>query len=74
MNSLTYSERLARALQSLKLPPGTITVASVRHDLDCPGARGCPVCNCQPDIAIEAPTGRIEILLDGSIQPPANFN
>jgi hypothetical protein len=74
MNQLNYQARIARALQSLNLSPGTIAVANVQHDHDCPGARGCPVCNCQPDIRIKTPTGTVAVLADGSIRPTANLN
>jgi hypothetical protein len=71
---MNYSQRIARALQSLRLPPGTISTASVKHDLACPGARGCPVCRCQPIITIKTPTGTVAVLADGSIRQPSTNN
>jgi hypothetical protein len=74
MSSLTHTGRIASAIQSLRLPPGTISTASVKHDAGCPSLKGCPVCRCVPDIEIQLPTGSVHVLPDGTIREPSTNN
>lgn len=74
MKPLPYEIRLAAAMQSIQFAPGTVSTAHVRHDIGCPMLAGKPVCRCVPDVFIETPAGRIEVLPDGTVIQPAQLN
>lgn len=72
--AMHYLQRLATAMQQLEGTPGTIVTIHVHHDTGCPMLAGKPICRCVPDVLIETPVGRIEVLPDGGFRNSANFN
>jgi hypothetical protein len=69
-----YLQRLEAALQKLKSTPGTLATVHVQHDNHCPILAGKPYCRCVPIILIDSLAGTIEVMPNGDIRHPANFN
>ena len=71
---MKYQNLILHALQHLDLKPGTIATVAVEHDAVCPILAGKKTCRCQPDITIETPGAKINVMPDGAIIQPAELN
>jgi hypothetical protein len=71
---MNYLQRLATAAQQLGLKPGSVSTVHIQHDVGCPMLAGKKTCRCQPDITIETPGAKINVMPDGAIIQPAELN
>jgi hypothetical protein len=65
---MNYLDRLLRAVQRghLKLKPRTVNGIEILHDDDC-GIWTNQVCDCEPDVYVDTPNGRVYLLPDGTV-------
>ena len=62
-----YKKRLNTALDLGIIDAGTVNHAFICHDSWC-GVYSGHECNCNPDITIQTPTGRMKVNSDGTVQ------
>lgn len=62
-----YKKRLNTALALGIIDAGTINHAFISHDKWC-GIYSGNECNCNPDITIQTPTGRMKVQKNGMVQ------